>query len=78
MSVDNMLDAQIVDVNGRVLDRKAMGKDLFWAVRGGGGASFEVVLSFKIKLVPVPETVTVFRVEKTLDQNATEIVHRQD
>ena len=76
LTVDNVVDAQIVDVNGRVLDRKGMGEDLFWAIRGGGGASFGVVLSYKIGLVPVPETVTVFRVEKTLEQNATEIVYR--
>ncbi|KAI7999821.1 Berberine bridge enzyme-like 2 [Camellia lanceoleosa] len=76
LSVDNVLDARIVDVNGRVLDRKAMGEDLFWAVAGGGAASFAVVLSYKIRLVPVPETVTVFRVEKTLEQNATDIVYR--
>ncbi|CAL5411767.1 unnamed protein product [Camellia sinensis] len=76
LSVDNVLDAQIVNVNGQVLDRKGMGEDLFWAIRGGGGASFGVVLSYKIRLVPVPETVTVFRVEKTLEQNATDIVYR--
>ncbi|GAY34438.1 hypothetical protein CUMW_287720, partial [Citrus unshiu] len=53
-----------------------MGEDLFWAIRGGGGASFGVVLAYRIKLVRVPETVTVFQVRKTLEQNATEIVYR--
>ncbi|KAF3450219.1 hypothetical protein FNV43_RR06299 [Rhamnella rubrinervis] len=43
--------------------------------KGGGGASFGVVLSYKINLVRVPETVTVFRVERTLSQNATDIVY---
>lgn len=76
LSVDNIIDAKIVDVEGRVLDRASMGEDLFWAIRGGGGASFGVILAYKIKLVPVPETVTVFRVEKTLEENATELVYR--
>ena len=70
LSVDNVVDAQIVNVQGRLLDRKSMGEDLFWAIRGGGGASFGVVLAYKIKLVRVPETVTVFQVQRTLEQNA--------
>ncbi|WVZ22274.1 hypothetical protein V8G54_000818 [Vigna mungo] len=40
ISVDHILDALIVDAEGRVLNRKGMGEDLFWAIRGGGGASF--------------------------------------
>ncbi|WJZ84649.1 hypothetical protein VitviT2T_004243 [Vitis vinifera] len=76
LSVDHIVDAQIVNVNGSILDRKSMGEDLFWAIRGGGGASFGVILSYKIKLVRVPEIVTVFRVEKTLAQNATDIAYQ--
>ena len=76
LSVDHIVDAQIVNVNGSILDRKSMGEDLFWAIRGGGGASFGVILSYKIKLVQVPEIVTVFRVEKTLAQNATDIAYQ--
>lgn len=76
LTVDRIVDAQLVDVNGRLLDRKSMGEDLFWAITGGGGASFGVVISYKINLVRVPKTVTVFRVRRTLEQNATEIVHR--
>ncbi|XP_024633244.2 berberine bridge enzyme-like 8 [Medicago truncatula] len=75
LSVDNIIDAQIIDVNGRLLDRKSMGEDLFWAIKGGGGASFGVVLSYKIKLVNVPKIVTVFQIRKTLDQNASDIVY---
>jgi hypothetical protein len=76
LSVDNILDAQIIDVNGQILDRRSMGEDLFWAITGGGGSSYGVVLSYTIKLVRVPEIVTVFRVTKTLAQNATSIFYR--
>ncbi|KAL2474857.1 FAD-binding Berberine family protein [Abeliophyllum distichum] len=75
LSVDNIIDAQIIDVNGRILDRASMGEDLFWAITGGGGSSFGVVLAYKIKLVRVPSTVTVFRVARTYEENLTNIVY---
>jgi len=74
-AVDNVVDAQIVDAQGRLLNRRTMGEDLFWAVKGGGGGSFGVILAYKIKLVRIPEKVTVFKVGKTLEQNATNIVY---
>ncbi|GAB4838170.1 hypothetical protein Ancab_027699 [Ancistrocladus abbreviatus] len=76
LSVDNVVDALVVDVNGQILNRDRMGEDLFWAIRGGGAASFAVILAWKINLVHVPENVTVFSVQRKLEQGATEIVYQ--
>ena len=57
-----------VDNNGVIYDRKTMGEDLFWAIRGGDPASFGVILEWKIKLVPVPKLVTYFAVVRTVSE----------
>ncbi|KAH1134041.1 hypothetical protein GYH30_012453 [Glycine max] len=62
--VDHVLDALIVDSEGRVLNRTTMGEDLFWAIRGGGGASFGVIVSWKIIN------------EKTLKKGASGLVYQ--
>ncbi|MFQ6644225.1 hypothetical protein Gotur_017918, partial [Gossypium turneri] len=75
LSIDNVIDACLIDVNGTIHNRKSMGEDVFWAIRGGGGTSFGVILSWKLKLVHVPRKVTVFKVQRTLDQGATDIAY---
>ncbi|PSR98739.1 Cannabidiolic acid synthase-like [Actinidia chinensis var. chinensis] len=76
LAADNIIDARIIDVNGNILDRESMGEDLFWAIRGGGGASFGVILAWKIHLVHVPSIVTVFTINRNLEQDATNRIHK--
>ncbi|RZC81626.1 hypothetical protein C5167_044194 [Papaver somniferum] len=76
LSADRVIDACIVNVDGKILNKQTMGADLFWAIRGGGGGNFGVILSWKVKLVPLPALVTVANIQKTLGQGATDLVHK--
>jgi FAD/FMN-containing dehydrogenase len=54
LALDNMLAAQIVLADGRIVDADADNHaDLFWALRGGGG-NFGVVTEMRLRLHELP------------------------
>jgi len=53
LSCDNLVSAEIVTADGRLLRASAAEHpDLFWAIRGGGG-NFGIVTNFEYRLFPV-------------------------
>lgn len=59
MSVDNLIAADVVTADGKLLRASAEhNPDLFWAIRGGGG-NFGIVTGFEFQLHPVgPEVLS--------------------
>lgn len=55
MGADNILEATLVTADGEVLiANEHQNTDLFWAVRGGGAATWGVVVNVTLKAYPTP------------------------
>ena len=68
LSIDNLVGAEVVTADGRVLRASAEeNPDLFWAIRGGGG-NFGVVTSLEYALHPVGPMVNLALLFWGLDQ----------
>jgi hypothetical protein len=56
LSVDNVMSADVVTADGRLLHASgAENTDLYWALRGGGG-NFGIVVCFQFRLQPIEAT----------------------
>lgn len=62
MTCDNILAVEIVIPNGEIVIARADNeyKDLFWAIRGGGGGNFGVITKYLFQLTPLPPAMTTF------------------
>ena len=68
LSIDNLVSAEVVTADGRILRASAdENPDLFWAVRGGGG-NFGVVTEFEFALHPVGPVIQVALMFWSIDQ----------
>lgn len=60
MGADNIIEAVVVMPTGEVVTANAcQNRDLFWAIRGGGGGTFGVILSVTLKAYPMPSVTLV-------------------
>ncbi|KAF2137409.1 uncharacterized protein K452DRAFT_353552 [Aplosporella prunicola CBS 121167] len=56
MGADNIIQAKLVTPTGKLITTNAcQNTDVFWALRGGGGGTFGVVLEATLKAYPAPK-----------------------
>jgi FAD/FMN-containing dehydrogenase len=57
MGADNIIEAVVVTPTFDVLKVNAcQNEDLFWAIRGGGGGTFGIIISITVKAYKMPST----------------------
>jgi FAD/FMN-containing dehydrogenase len=75
IGADSVVDARVVNADGDLIASVASAdQELLWAIRGGGGESFGVVVAWRLRLSRVEDTVTVVNIQRTLDEGAAALV----
>lgn len=60
ISSDHVLSAKVVTADGKTLAASATSNpDLFWAIRGGGGGTYGIVVELTLQLTPLPRSAMV-------------------
>jgi FAD/FMN-containing dehydrogenase len=71
LTLDNIVSIQLVKPSGELAvvsdESQGLDKELFWALRGGGGGNFGIVTAYTFKLQAVPE-LTVYEMRWSYDQ----------
>ncbi|KAI8267230.1 FAD binding domain protein [Colletotrichum sp. SAR11_239] len=58
MGADSILEASVVIPNGDLVTVNAcQNEDIYWAIRGGGGGTFGVIINMTVKAYPVPDMI---------------------
>ncbi|KAH8742475.1 hypothetical protein F5883DRAFT_596362 [Diaporthe sp. PMI_573] len=53
---DNILEAAVVTPNGDLITaNECQNEDIYWAIRGGGGNTFGVIVNMTMKAYPIPK-----------------------
>ncbi|KAI9837887.1 MAG: hypothetical protein M1837_002677 [Sclerophora amabilis] len=59
LAADQVLEMEVVTADGRVLVvNERQHRDLFWALRGGGGSTYAVMISATVRVYPAPSITT--------------------
>ncbi|ADJ62252.1 FAD-binding oxidoreductase [Herbaspirillum seropedicae] len=64
LTCDSLVQTDVVLANGQQVSADAQGphRDLFWALRGGGGGNFGINTAFSFELHEVKDDVTIFNI----------------
>ncbi|KAH8900568.1 putative isoamyl alcohol oxidase [Thozetella sp. PMI_491] len=76
LAADQVLQATVVTTTGDILvSNAAQNQDLFWAIRGGGGGQYGVVVEYVIRTYPEPQNMVASSVSIIAIRNGTEDVN---